>query len=271
MKKTELKWQTGEDEWDQGLEAKKPSARRSVWLIIFGILLLIIAVTILYQQRQKRIAEIGPAPEQLVELTCQTEQPGATANYWYDPGQDQWLDRPQLFDDNNTSRVTALDEDSFIIEEITDYQDGPHWRLSLWKDDTLSLLADSRARRQKKLDAIDPTQRKLIFTEQDVSSGIPLYYLLDLDACQSGECDLRPLPGPVIWSPDGHRTLISSLDEAEFPVTLFLGNAAAIPERQLGAGIARSWLDNERFVYQPIDQPDNNEMHWVVSNTARVC
>lgn len=266
--KTGFKWQTGEDDWDQEQAAEKPASRRSVWPYILGILLLLTAAAILFHQRQKRIAEFVPPPNQLIELTCPTEQPGATANYWYDPSQDRWLDRSQLFDGINPLRVTALDENSFLVEEITDNQDGPHWRLSLWQDDTLSLLADSGARRQKTLAATDPTRRKLIFTEQNASTGLSLYYLIDLDACQSGECDLNPLPGPVIWSLDGRRTLISSLNEAEFPVTLFLGNAAAISERQLAVGVARGWLDNERFIYQPYDQPDNNEMQWVVGNIA---
>ena len=265
---TEFNWQAGEQEWDLGQGEENPAVKYPLWPRLLGILLLMMlaATIIIYQLIQKRIETPIPPPDQLIELTCRTEGSGVGVNYWYDPGRERWLDGPELPESSNALRVTALDENSFLVEETTYEQDGPHWRLSLWEDETLSLLVETAVQRQRTLAATDPTRRKLIFTEFIPSSGLLYYYLLDIDACQSGECKVIPLPGRVIWSPDGRRTLISHLEEPEF--TLYLGDTAAVAESYLASGFARAWIDNERFIYQPYNQPDNNEMQWIVGNIA---
>lgn len=135
---TEFKWQTENEEWDQEPAAEKPAAGRPLWPWLVGILLLLVAVTFIYHQRHQSItAPILPPPDQLIELRCRTGRSGTAANYWYDPRQQQWLDGPQLPEDRNVSRITALDENSFLIEETSYDQDGPHWQLSLWEDNTL--------------------------------------------------------------------------------------------------------------------------------------
>ncbi len=68
--------------------------------------------------------------------------------------------------------------------------------------------------------------------------------LLDLNACQAGECDLQGMDGLPLWSPDGRYTLLNGLDEA-----LYLGDSQGQSIRHLddyGTAFV-FWLDNERF------------------------
>ncbi|MFZ0545274.1 MAG: hypothetical protein WAM60_07540 [Candidatus Promineifilaceae bacterium] len=267
--RTKFNWQSGEEEWERGpQEEETPAPKDPLWPRFLGFLLLLVLVGAIFffQLRQKKVSAPVPLPSQLIELTCHTERPGELVNYWYDPRRGRWLDGPQLPEGYDQSRVTALDENSFLVEKTTYEQDGPRWRLSLWEDDALSFLAETAVQRPRALSVIDPTRRKLVFTEFIGSSGLYRYYLLDLDACQSGECRMVSLPGPVIWSPDGQRTLISIQNDSGF--SLFLGNAAAMPEHNIGAGLGRNWIDSERFIYQSFDQPENDEMRWVVENIA---
>ena len=100
----------------------------------------------------------------------------------------------------------------------------------------------------------DPTGRYLVLSNYyQVPQEIDRR-LLDLRNCDQGRCELQPLSGWPVWSPDGARMLIIeprlTADPAErWRAPLFLAGARGQASRTIGSGHSPFWLDKDHYGY----------------------
>lgn len=118
--------------------------------------------------------------------------------------------------------------------------------LYLWQDEELTLLWDSEETRVSlslNWFALDPAGERMTLSVAGREGDTDI--LLDLQACLSGECHAQVLPGHLLWSPDGARSLLVQDDG------LLLADGDGRSPRVVVTGTVASpaWLDDESFAY----------------------
>lgn len=77
----------------------------------------------------------------------------------------------------------------------------------------------------------------------------PQNWLVNLESCQDGECELRPLRGTPLFSPDGQQVLILIDSFGDGLYDIYLTDPTAATMRQVGRGYWAYWLDNEHYAF----------------------
>ena len=118
--------------------------------------------------------------------------------------------------------------------------------LYLWEDGELRLLWDSEETNVSltyNWSHLDPTGGRLALSVAGREGDTNI--MLDLQACRTGACHARVLPGPLIWSPDGRRALFVQ----ENALLLADGDGRS-PHTVVTERVASpTWLDADTFAY----------------------
>lgn len=90
------------------------------------------------------------------------------------------------------------------------------------------------------------------FTTFDLtdSETRPQNWLVNLESCQDGECELRPLRGTPILSPNGQQmlVLVDSFGDGQL-FDIYVTEPTAETMRQVGRGTWAAWLDHEHYAF----------------------
>lgn len=191
-----------------------------------------------------------PLPEQDVLLLCTLDD---QAHLWrYDPAADTWIDaqaaagRLQPF--RNTTALWPLPGDEGVLLQTERRVDGaPRTHLIAWQNGEERLLLDAAAAYQT-LPAFSPDGRYLLLARppENGASGRD-FRLLDITACQQGDCALHPLAGVPYWSPDGSQSLV--MDRSQWPADLYRGDETGQRRAWVDAGWSPFWLNAKTYGY----------------------
>jgi len=204
----------------------------------------------LYQGYTERIREMlrndlalpAPLPEQDIALLCFPAPDQGATLYTYNPAADQWTEQaePKRF-----SFIQALPDDSGLVLRVG--LPGiyiAHLELVLQREGAeLALVKEGTTELSARLNAIPsrPQSESLILSTVHGSTGITDYRLLPLESCADTACDVEPLAGFPIWSPDGERTLILVGSQ------LHIGDSEGNPQELIGRAFSPFWLTDDIF------------------------
>ena len=204
----------------------------------------------LYQGYTERIREMlrndlalpAPLPEQDIALLCfPTPDQGATL-YTYAPAADQWAEQAES---KRFSFIQALPDDSGLVLRVG--LPGTyiaHLELVLQREGgELVLVKEGTTELSARLNAMPSRSQSesLILSTVHGSTGITDYRLLSLESCADTACDVEPLAGFPIWSPDGERTLILVGSQ------LHIGDSEGNPQELIGRAFSPFWLTDDTF------------------------
>jgi len=143
--------------------------------------------------------------------------------------------------------------DDFLVgQQVVWWQRGQTTALTTPEDGVLTL------------GQISPNGRFLV--NYRLGGSVVTRLLLDLDHCTTTGCPLHEVPGDIIWSPDGQRSLIVIQPDQSLPFTaglhiaspggLLLGDEVGrpLPGEMLAAVRHPFWVDNDTFGYIANDE-----------------
>lgn len=195
-----------------------------------------------------------PLPQQDVLLLCTLDD---RARLWrYDPDADAWTDahaaagRLQPF--RQPTALRPLPDDDGVLLQTRRWVDGaPRTHLIAWQNGKERLLLDAdRAYQIASWPSpkISPDGRYLLLTQpSEDDQPQRRLHLLDMAACNQGDCALRPLSGIPYWSPDGGQSLV--IDPDQWPADLYAGDEAGQRSAWVDAGWSPFWLNAETYGY----------------------
>ncbi|MEW5987215.1 MAG: hypothetical protein AB1791_11315 [Chloroflexota bacterium] len=184
-----------------------------------------------------------PWPDQDVQLLCAAGSEATLYRWNLVTG----AVTPELTHAVFTASLNGLPNDDGVILRQEPIRAGaPRSRTTLWQGGTEYLVYNGQALHGlvSPFGLGDPGGRRLPTFVYDVLAGEAHYTLLNLDSCSLARCGSPVAAGWPFWSPDGRRTLVW-VDEQ----TLFDGDAAGRPLREIGPGYAPFWIDNETVGY----------------------
>jgi hypothetical protein len=208
-----------------------------------------------------------PFPDQDLHLTCADPfaDPISTTLYRYLPGQDEW--QTELVSDG-LMFVNALPGDEAVLLQTIN-EAGDEMQSHIWQEGQGFVLANEAYPSAISWGQTDPTGRYLLLYGNPTSELQTL--LVDLPSCEAGSCNLIPLDGLPVWSPDGSQSLVATigvLENALLPasdgrailfteavwlqsVPLFRANTANDPASQIaiGEGDLPFWQDEQTYGY----------------------
>lgn len=208
-----------------------------------------------------------PLPNQNIAALCSRSIEEGFTLFSYNPSTDSWTPQsePRRF-----SSIQPLPDDSGLILRAGFPGVGvSHLELFLHRGGVETPLikegvTGSAARLNGILSNQDPGG--LLISTVDGTTGGRSYQLLPLDSCEDGQCDLKPLEGYPIWSPQGHLSLILVQSE------LYLGDKEGVPTRRVGRAFSPFWVSDEVFGYIRLLGNETNEspeMELVLSSAIR--
>ncbi len=233
-----------------------------------------------------------PLPPQDIALVClsdsQFDFDTTMSLYRYNYEDETKL---QLLDfDNFVNFSPFLDDSGLIIQNLA-LEEADYWQTEIWRfDDNRTQLKSDDDQMFFTLGQYDPSGRYVIAYKDSNESNIPFLLLVDLESCDAERCELIPLSGVPIWSPDGKQTFISSdnifegggvafqrndqlvlFDTTQPPsvADFWLGDQLGqLPSDQiepdiLGTGYSPFWLSNETFGFVR-EHPESEESEVVV-------
>ncbi len=192
------------------------------------------------QQRQA----IPPPPIRLPEGELQISCMGGTIHY--QPASNSWSESNQT-----TSAIIRTIPGGYLAQAVA-YQGDARSLLMVQNNHTTVITSTNQADIVYGPSFFTQPYPWFHFTTIDLTTPEtrPQDWLVNLDSCKEGECDLRPLRGIPIFSPDGQNMLVlvdglgtGSLDD------IYLTTPTAPTMRQVGRGYGWFWLDNEHFAF----------------------
>lgn len=194
------------------------------------------------QQVEAKQAELPiPLPRD-VKLLCASQE----GVFRYDLAADNWV---KAYDVNTEvhALLTPLPQDEGVIlydQRVAQDQDLK-WKV-LWPDgrETTLPLAEEAAFRPVYKEPHLPGQQVALVVGTG-STETSTLRLLDMDHCAESRCDLTPLPALPVWSAAGTHSLLTTVEQRVFSLTL--ADAQGRPLRPLGPGLAPFWLDTNMF------------------------
>ena len=192
-------------------------------------------------------------PEQRIEITCRTEM--GLVNRLYDFQKNEWQPvsataqgEVVLTLPGRGGQLTFQSDRGVLFEA-----DGRSWLVSQPMTDSLGVGNHLNVL------ALDATGQQVVVEEIDFTRrwGRERYWRFSPTACRQGSCELVPLAGRPIWSPDGKYTLLAvvTVDEESVAERLFLpwtydlylGDSWGRPQKKVGQGGIPFWLDDEHY------------------------
>lgn len=216
-----------------------------------------------------------PFPNQDLQVVCvddtnNFDENSAMSLQQYDLQQEVWT--AVLTRTGYLLATPMRDGSSLVLQNFPFNDDNEDWRTEIWRDGQSQVLfGDENI--TLTLGQFDPTGRYLIiYAGSSMEAEMPSPHLLDVAGCQEGDCDPVLLPGEVIWSPDGRKTIIAAYNLFEgnsfvihnrmflfdpslgafAPMLLQLGDAQGQPMTEgefVAEGYSPFWVDNGRFGY----------------------
>ncbi len=195
-----------------------------------------------------------PFPDQDVLLVCQGYSPATWLSY--NPRADVWQTISVPNSDDTLAQMLqragqmgrfAPEGQGTLIRRPFTVENAQSWHNFLWLGGLTNLLetADSPALFLADANRQSVGNDQRLFYPFDGQSNP---YLADTAACLSSDCNLEPLEGVPIWSPEGDKALLTIHDGAGEP-QLFLGDAEGRPIHYLTDGYSPQWLDGDVFLY----------------------
>ena len=191
------------------------------------------------QQRQA----IPPPPIRLPEGELRLSCMDGTIHY--QPASNSWSES------NQTSAIIRTIPGGYLAQAVA-YQGDARSLLMVQNNHTTVITSTNQAEIVYGPSFFTQPYPWLHFTTINLTAPDtrPQDWLVNLDSCKEGECDLRPLRGTPIFSPDGQNMLVlvdglgtGSLDD------IYLTTPTAPTMRQVGRGYGWFWLDNEHFAF----------------------
>ena len=213
---------------------------------------------LLYEAYASRIVPVyaaqlaipAPLPEQQLRLLCFPEDGYAPRLFGFDPGDDRWWAEQ----DQGTylGLWSAWNDAGLILRDNLRGNDINRVQLSYWQDgrkQTVFREGFARLLRYPAAGRSVTRDAALIVQQIDPSNGNSALAAIDLARCQDAECDVQPMDGFPLWSPDRRQTILVQGDD------IHLGDADGKALLPLGRGFSPFWLDNghygfARFVQQ---------------------
>lgn len=229
------------------------------------------------QSASARIEPPIPLPDQTVQLICSSSE--GESLYQYNFQTAEWTRRFHKQQVSNAySAILTLPDGSGYLFQTQD-------QLILHRDEVETVVYEQAARtalsRGFSVSSFDPTGRYIVLTIYDDSNESTAYEnrLLDLQACGPDSCPLRPIPGWLIWSPDGSQTLIPirTPEQAGNPIDnnwwtqLQRGDMTGGRRVTIGVGGWPTWLEDNYYAYTRLgEEYAENEwdMEVVTASTA---
>lgn len=191
-------------------------------------------------------------PNQDLLLTC-TQQPGNIFDLYHYDLAGHWV---QEIPERDFYALYGLPDNSgvLVMDQVAGLGGPLISRVSLWRDGRQQTVYSGPTFYYYDEQA-DPTGQKLALLGVDSSQGETFAALLDLATCRAGDCELQPMDGFPLWSPDGRQTILTDNNQPGLS-----GNGQQLFYRgdergylrssvAVGTGISPFWLDNESYGY----------------------
>lgn len=210
-----------------------PEAESPVWL------------RFLYEEADLTTAEPPiPWPEREALMLCRKPGEAGLSLFRYRPAADAMEEA--LSDRDFTALQPLPDESGVLLFAAEGTGSDRDILLYLWEDGELKLLWDSEETKVSltyNWSQLDPAGERLTLSVAGREGDTNI--LLDLQACLTGECHARVLPGRLLWSPDGARSLLVQ----ENGLLLADGDGRSPQAVVTGTVASPVWFDNETFGY----------------------
>lgn len=194
-----------------------------------------------------------PLPAQALQLACSSGQDVPPVMVRHDVGAGT-TERVKTLGKATRPMLVALPDDTGVViaERGEPFASRPP---TLWRDGMESELTFSAVSTGAPVVPVGENTAggEMLFL-LDVANSTPIYGLLQPRTCAGPACDLHPVLGDVVWSPDGMRTLLSVAGASPLAADrrvplLFLADGLGNGGRTLERGLSPFWVDARTFGY----------------------
>ncbi|MCA9917810.1 MAG: PD40 domain-containing protein [Anaerolineales bacterium] len=241
-------------------------------------------------------SEITAVSQQPISLPAQDLQVGCMAfgDSLDNSATDTTLFRYSLDNDAWTEELTynglaffnPLPKDNGVVLQLVEFSETQFWQTLLWKEGQSTEVMNLDDIYSISLGQVDPNGRFLLsYFGTEEQEALPEPLLIDMQSCQTGNCDSTAIAETPYWSPDSQWMLLTEshlFQSSQYMVDgriitlnpgnvnpdgpLWLRQTFAEPETAVpvGQGIAPFWLDAEHFGYirtaPQTDRPFDQEL-----------
>lgn len=222
-----------------------------------------------------------PLPSQDLQIICSrdsfTNESPESVLYRYDPAIGEWQTELEKLDFVFFSPLPG--DEAIFLQDIDIAAD--QWRSSIWQNGERRTLTNDSLPTALSLGQTNPQGQTAVFFAEPTADDAFAPYLMDLTDCDEAGCTTHSLEGVPIWSPNGERTLVASINIFEdaiffvddrvsmftnsgesFPASIVLGDEKGQPlreeERFFETGLAPFWLTDEMFGFITVDDDPAN-------------
>ncbi len=212
-----------------------------------------------------------PLPVQDLQVSCQTnlrvEQDilAQTSLHRYELGSNRWAEE---FTTSGMAFFNPLPQDNGVILQLVQASEEQLWQTLWWHNGSGMTMQSSEEMLSISLGQMDPNGRFLLTYIGETDDVVPTSQLVDMAACEQGQCRGAPIMGTPYWSPNGQQTLLTDKHLFESPhyvvdgriiafnagsmnqtADLWLANAEADPQDSvpIGQGFSPFWLTDTLF------------------------
>jgi hypothetical protein len=212
-----------------------------------------------------------PLPAQDLQVSClgvlELEQDvfAQTSLYRYDLGSSSWAEE---FKAPAMAFFNPLPQDNGVILQLVQDSEEELWQTLWWHNGRGMVMSSGEELLSISLGQMDPNGRFLLTYVGFTDDFLPTSQLVDMAACEQGECRSTPIMGTPYWSPNGQQTLLTDRHLFESPhyvvdgriiafnagsmnqtANLWLANAEADPQdsEPIGQGFSPFWLTDTLF------------------------
>ncbi|HEX6386321.1 MAG TPA: hypothetical protein VF177_16740 [Anaerolineae bacterium] len=235
--------------------------------------------------RTPSIAPPIPLPDQDIQLACSSFRGGAWLHRYNFAGR-SWTqvfgreydgDSFNYFQALPGANVYALQEHSYNVDQLQQ-------RITVWRDGVEIPIHEQKADTTSRIllayvAGADPSGRYLVM---GAFGSLNQFQLLDLEKCDGiMGCETQALPGALLWSPDGARTVVigapsTTVGDMADPYLQGLTTMLYRADRwgrapvEVGRGAVPFWIDNERYGYVRLSRTEELEVVTAVAGEDRL-
>lgn len=189
-----------------------------------------------------------PLPEQHVQLVCRSVGAETASLYRYDPLTRGMVGEQGL--NRSTVVLHPLPDRSGVIVAEQNFQLNATAFTLLVQDETQTPLGYGATGAAAPTPLLASADGRYLLFYQAGTSAQP-YSFLDWPGCQTrGQCDLQPLLGAAVWSPNGQRMVLQGSGSRDGSWhMLFLADGNGRHTQYIAVGRAAAWLDEDTAVF----------------------
>ena len=228
-----------------------------------------------YAVMQSEISEASsrpiPLPAQNLQVSClgvlglEQDDFAQTSLYRYDLGDSSWAEE---FKAPGMAFFNPLPQDDGVILQLVESSAEQYWQTFWWHNGRGMVMSSGEELLSISLGQMDPNGRFLLTYVGEADDVLPTSQLVDMAACEQGQCRSTPIMGTPYWSPNGEQTLLTDrhlfqnsyylvdgrilifhAGNMNQTANLWLANAQADPQDGpvIGQGFSPFWLTDTLF------------------------